>query len=50
MNVQDFDNIIALAIKFLEQDDISAAIVTLTCIQLMRGQSLTATPVAESRS
>lgn len=50
MNVHDFDNIIALAIKFLEKDDINSAIVTLTCVQLMRGQPLTATPVNESRS
>lgn len=50
MKVQDFDDIIALAIKYLEEDDINAAIVTLTCVQLIRRQPLTATPVNESRS
>ncbi|QQT94632.1 hypothetical protein [Acinetobacter johnsonii] len=48
MKVQDFDDIIALAIKFLEEDDINSAIVTLTCVQLIRGQPVTATPVPDS--
>lgn len=33
---QNFDDIIALALKFLKQGDNDAALVTLTTIQIMR--------------